>query len=1348
MASGLAGKPSAFVSSDVAFDGEPIVGSFTVDGLTFAVIDESRVELVGVAPSVALSGGSEAGVVEGPDEGHASLILPESVTYEGATYALVSIGAFAFYLSGVTDVTLPASVADVDERAFRSSDVARADVDQANPALSSYDGALYSADTTRILLVPEGRSGQLRIPSRAASLLPEAFSHCASLEGFAVDAGCPAFSSGDGILYDGSGETLLRVAPGAAEATIREGCTTIAAGALEACAKLTTINAPASVTSISPDIFHAVPTVSLPAASAILSEGNEAAGAEGSEAEGSNDGQAGEASTQLTAMVALSSTDDGLPTIDPAGIMVSLLEGAAVDIWETRGFRVAGSFDPSASTIATLQSAESYAAGIVVYGNGGGVNVWRGKGVGGATTVDPASVVTLASGASQYAWPENTAQVWNNRIDMWSAGNVYYYSLTPARTGYRFTGWTGAVTVSASATSPVTTTSGNIYANWTANSYTVEYWNKAGTTKLSSDTGFKYDTARNLAAKPTTGVNAGYTAVGWAASANQSAKAYDFGSSQKNLAASGTKKLYLAETANTITLTWNSQGGSAVSNTSKAYAPGAKVPMSSSNPTKAGYTFKGWYTAASGGTQITSNTALPTSNATYHAQWTKKTSHAVTLNKNNGTGGTSTVYYWPDKGYTTSSTSTTVIASGSVLVSSLPTRAGYTFAGYYSAASGGTQYVDSSGKRTTSAPALTAAATWHAHWTKKTSHAVTLDKNNGTGGTSTVYYWPDKGYTTSSTSTTVIASGSVLVSSLPTRAGYTFVGYYSAASGGMQYVDSSGKRTTSAPALTTAATWHAQWTANTITLTWNSQGGSAVGSTSKVYASGVKVPMPASNPTKAGYSFKGWFTATSGGTQVTSNTALPTSNATYYAQWNANTITLTWNSQGGSAVSNTSATYSPTAKVPMPATTSRSGYTFAGWWTSATGGTQVTASTALPTSNKTYYAHWSLNPYAIAYDLAGGAVSGNPTTYDVTTTTFTLKNPTRTGYAFAGWSGTGLTGSANKTVTIAKGSTGNRAYTAHWSKNAYDVTFDAAGGAVWGAPTWTPDSPKITFDSGSWNVVTVAERSGYTFKGWYTAASGGAQIYAPQGDGTAASVSDGTYWKNGAWVYPGNMVFYAQWEGNAISLTWDTQDGNAPASTHQVYADSAKLAVPSDPMRTGYIFQGWYTASSGGTRVSASTPLPVASTTYFAHWAPALSADIPVEVEARVDVLGMEEQEPATGCIESRCGEPLKVAEVSMEPLTGATELFGAGNESQVQLQALAGQGAVWQPGGANASFAFPLGSSATEADPAKLAPLCMAKYGDRVPVSYRFSIPEALLATLTETTKPVCSVAYTVALA
>ena len=70
--------------------------------------------------------------------------------------------------------------------------------------------------------------------------------------------------------------------------------------------------------------------------------------------------------------------------------------------------------------------------------------------------------------------------------------------------------------------------------------------------------------------------------------------------------------------------------------------------------------------------------------------------------------------------------------------------------------------------------------------------------------------------------------------------------------------------------------------------------------------------------------------------------------------------------------------------------------------------------------------------YTITYDLDGGAAEGNPTGYNADTGTFTLKNPTRPGYTFTGWSGTGLTGENNLTVTIKKGSTGDRAYKAHW----------------------------------------------------------------------------------------------------------------------------------------------------------------------------------------------------------------------------------------------------------------------------------------------------------------------------
>lgn len=81
---------------------------------------------------------------------------------------------------------------------------------------------------------------------------------------------------------------------------------------------------------------------------------------------------------------------------------------------------------------------------------------------------------------------------------------------------------------------------------------------------------------------------------------------------------------------------------------------------------------------------------------------------------------------------------------------------------------------------------------------------------------------------------------------------------------------------------------------------------------------------------------------------------------------------------------------------------------------------------------------FSTTVYSISYTLNNGSVSpANPTTYTVETNTFTLTNPTRTGYTFKGWSGTGLTGDSNTTVTISKGSTGNRSYTANWTINRH-----------------------------------------------------------------------------------------------------------------------------------------------------------------------------------------------------------------------------------------------------------------------------------------------------------------------
>ena len=118
--------------------------------------------------------------------------------------------------------------------------------------------------------------------------------------------------------------------------------------------------------------------------------------------------------------------------------------------------------------------------------------------------------------------------------------------------------------------------------------------------------------------------------------------------------------------------------------------------------------------------------------------------------------------------------------------------------------------------------------------------------------------------------------------------------------------------------------------------------------------------------------------------------------------------------------------------------------------------------------------------YTITYDLAGGTAEGNPDTYTIETRTFTLKNPTKSGYTFTGWSGTGLDGENNMTVTIEKGSTGNRTYTAHWRYNGsghsysyYTIKATAgAGGSI-------SPSGNVSVREGRDQTFTITPDKGY-----------------------------------------------------------------------------------------------------------------------------------------------------------------------------------------------------------------------------------------------------------------------------
>ena len=123
-----------------------------------------------------------------------------------------------------------------------------------------------------------------------------------------------------------------------------------------------------------------------------------------------------------------------------------------------------------------------------------------------------------------------------------------------------------------------------------------------------------------------------------------------------------------------------------------------------------------------------------------------------------------------------------------------------------------------------------------------------------------------------------------------------------------------------------------------------------------------------------------------------------------------------------------------------------------------------------PPNNKgeeyvTLVATFSPISYTLTYDLAGGTVlTENPATYNIESDAITLVNPTREGYTFAGWTGTGLN-EATESVTISKGSTGNKSYTATWQINRYTVTI--TGGGV----TADNNAP----DHGTDVVLTIAE---------------------------------------------------------------------------------------------------------------------------------------------------------------------------------------------------------------------------------------------------------------------------------
>ena len=248
----------------------------------------------------------------------------------------------------------------------------------------------------------------------------------------------------------------------------------------------------------------------------------------------------------------------------------------------------------------------------------------------------------------------------------------------------------------------------------------------------------------------------------------------------------------------------------------------------------------------------------------------------------------------------------------------------------------------------------------------------------------------------------------------------------------------------------------AKWEANAYTVTLNTNGGTIADGknvTSYTYGMGAALPT-ADDMTYTGHTFKGWYDNENlTGSPVTAISDTETGNKEYWAKWEINQYTITVKPENGKADITITQDYGTPITAP---TLTREGYQFNGW--------DKTFPTTMPAGDMTITAQWTLNRYTISYNLNNGTATGNPDSYTVESDAITLNTPTRPGYTFTGWSGTGLDGENNMTVTIPTGSTGERSYTAHWRYN---------GGGSGGSSSYPITIPGKTENG----TVTVSPRS-------------------------------------------------------------------------------------------------------------------------------------------------------------------------------------------------------------------------------------------------------------------------------
>lgn len=441
--------------------------------------------------------------------------------------------------------------------------------------------------------------------------------------------------------------------------------------------------------------------------------------------------------------------------------------------------------------------------------------------------------------------------------------------------------------------------------------------------------------------------------------------------------------------------------------------------------------------------------------------------------------------------------------------------------------------------------------------TDKTMEVVVYSGSYGTrsytanwqANTYTITYNPNEGTLVNMTQIVTFDEEETLA--VPSRLGYKFIGWVE---GKQVYADgvwSTDKN----------VELKAEWQIINYEIKYNLDGGTTTNPLSYTVLDKISLI----EPKKTGYSFDGW--TYDGQTEPTKTVVIPVGTVNekeYTAHWSANSYEVKYNANNGtSSKANDTATYDSDFTL---ATAERVGYKFLGWFD----GSQKVDSGAWKIANDvTLKAEWEIINYKITYRLDGGT-STNVTTYTVLNS-ITLLEPTKTGYAFDGWSYIGQT-TPTKTIIIPVGTIGEKEFTAHWSAKSYQVTYVGNGGNV------SKETDTFVYDNDI--SLATAERKGYKFLGWYN------------GDDKVDS---------GIWEIAEDITLTAKWDIINYTISYNMNYGTTTNKTsYTVETATFSLATPT---KLACIFLGWtFDGQDSPTKDVTIEKGTIGNKTFTANW--------------------------------------------------------------------------------------------------------------------------------------------------